>query len=61
MELPLKKLVTTTGQHIIYPVSHINAYHSDLKCWIHGVFHNVATKYLKHYLGRRQTLMESKL
>ncbi|WP_448216715.1 transposase [Endozoicomonas sp. 2B-B] len=32
---------------------------SHLKGWIHGVFHGIATKYLKHYLGWRRVLTEA--
>ncbi|WP_422133411.1 IS1595 family transposase [Endozoicomonas sp. ALD040] len=62
MELPLKELVTSAGQHVIegvFHIQHVNAYHSHLKGWIHGVFHGIATKYLKHYLGWRRVLTEA--
>lgn len=62
MKLPLKELVTSAGQHVlegVFHIQHVNAYHSHLKSWIYGVFHGVATKYLKHYLGWRRLLTEA--
>lgn len=62
MGLPLKELVTSAGQHVIdgiFHIQHVNSYHSHLKRWIYGVFHGVASKYLKHYLGWRRILTES--
>ncbi len=59
---PLKELVTSSGQHVldgIFHIQHVNAYHSHLKRWIGGVFHSVATKYLRHYLGWRRRLTEN--
>ena len=56
---PLKELVTSSGQHVlegVFHLQHVNAYHSHLKQWISGVFHGVATKYLSHYLGWRRAL-----
>ena len=49
-----KELVTSAGEHVIdgvYPIQHVNAYHSNLKKWVGGVFHGVATRYLSHYLA----------
>ena len=54
-----KELVTTAGQHVlegIYHIQHVNAYHSELKRWIKGVFHGVATCYLPHYLAWKRDL-----
>ena len=57
-----KELVTSKGQHVlegIYHIQHVNAYHSNLKKWIGGVFHGVATRYLPHYLAWRRDLTAS--
>lgn len=54
-----KELVTSAGQHVmegIYHIQHVNAYHSELKRWIKGVFHGVATRYLSHYLAWKRDL-----
>ena len=62
MKLPLKELVTSAGQRVlegVFHIQHVNAYHSHLKSWIYGVFHGIATKYLKHYLGWRRLLTEA--
>lgn len=62
MEIPLKELVTSAGQHVIdqiFHIQHVNAYHSHFKRWIYGVFHGIATKYLEHYLGWRRILTEA--
>ena len=57
-----KELVTSAGQHVIegiYHIQHVNAYHSNLKTWIGGVFHGVATRYLPHYLAWKRDLTAS--
>ena len=57
-----KELVTSSGQRVIdgvFHLQHVNAYHSNLKKWIFGIFHGVATKYMAHYLGWRRALTES--
>ena len=57
-----KELVVSAGQRVIdgiFHVQHVNAYHSNLKKWIFGVFHGIATKYMPHYLGWRRALTES--
>lgn len=54
-----KELVTSQGQHVLegtYHIQHVNAYHSDLKRWIEGVFRGVATRYLPHYLAWKRDL-----
>ena len=54
-----KELVAPAGQHVlegIYHIQHVNAYHSELKRWIKGVFHGVATCYLPHYLAWKRDL-----
>lgn len=58
-----KELVTSSGQRVIdgiFHLQHVNAYHSNLKKWIFGIFHGIATKYMGHYLGWRRALTESK-
>ena len=58
---PFKKLTTSAGEKVIdgiFHLQHVNSYHGHLKLWITGVFHGVATKYLKHYLGWRRKLTE---
>ncbi len=57
-----KELVTSAGQHIlegVYHIQHVNAYHSNLKRWIGGVFRGVATFYLPHYLAWQRDLSGS--
>ena len=57
-----KELVTSAGQHIlegVYHIQHVNAYHSNLKRWIGGVFRGVATCYLPHYLAWQRDLSGS--
>ena len=56
-----KELVTSAGQRVIDGIFHlqnVNAYHSNLKKWIFGIFHGIATKYIAHYLGWRRALTE---
>ena len=59
-----KELVTSAGQRVIdgvFHLQHVNAYHSNLKKWIFGIFHGVATKNMPRYLGWRKGLTESEL
>ncbi len=59
LNVTLKELVTTSGQYVrekIYHIQTVNAYHSELKCWINGFFKGVATKYLSRYLGWKRFL-----
>ena len=58
-----KELVISAGQRVIYGVfheQHVNAYHSNLKKWMFGVFHGIETKNMFRYLGCRRVLTESK-
>ena len=58
-----KELVTSAGQRVIdgvFHLQHVNAYHSNLKKWIFGLFHGIATKYMSRYLGWRRALTEDK-
>ena len=58
-----KELVTSAGQRVIdgvFLLQHVNAYHSNLKKWIFGLFHGIATKYMSRYLGWRRALTEDK-
>jgi hypothetical protein len=60
---PFKELVTSDGQRVIdgaFHLQHVNSYHSNLKKWIFGIFHGIATKYMSHYLGWRRALTEGK-
>ncbi len=62
LRFQFKELVTSSGQHVldgVFHLQHVNSYHSHLKQWIAGVFHGVATKYLSHYLGWRRALTEA--
>ena len=57
-----KELITSAGQRVIYGVfhlQHVNAYHSNLKKWIFGIFHGIATKNMPRYIGWRRGLTES--
>lgn len=58
-----KELVTSADQRVIdgvFHLQHVNAYHSNMKKWIFGIFHGIATKYMSRYLGWRRALTEEK-
>lgn len=63
LHVSLVQLVTTAGEYIreaVYHIQTVNAYHSELKRWINGLFKGVATKYLSRYLGWKRFLKTHK-